>query len=156
VDLASQLEQKHLAKAEELHKEVPIFFTGKDGKTYHGSIDLLFKVGQEWYLADYKFSGRAAEELQKFYAAQMNVYREGLAQAGIEIRPENVVMLGYQVQDEAPLQSLKVNTIPRQQICMMRVAGEEKYLIFLALFLYQKGRFLHPLRVHVNQGIIKN
>jgi ATP-dependent helicase/nuclease subunit A len=96
-ELRRRLEEKHLGKADEIYRELPVLFTGSDGRKYSGSIDLLFRVGSEWYLADYKFSQLQSDELAKKYGAQLALYREALQQAGIDIRPENMVVLGFRV-----------------------------------------------------------
>lgn len=96
-ELRLRLEEKHLGKADEVHRELPVLFTGSDGRTYSGSIDLVFRVGSEWYLADYKFSQLGGDDLAKKYGAQMALYREALGQAGFEIKAENMILLGYRV-----------------------------------------------------------
>jgi len=96
-ELRRRLDEKHLKAAEEIHRELPVLFTANDGRTYNGSIDLVFRVGAEWYLADYKFSQRRSEDLPKQYAAQMALYREALGKVGIEIKQENMVLLGFRV-----------------------------------------------------------
>ena len=96
-ELRRRLDKKHLKAADEIHRELPVLFTADDGRTYNGSIDLVFRVGHEWYLADYKFSQRKAEDLPKQYATQMALYREALGKVGIEIKPENMILLGFRV-----------------------------------------------------------
>ena len=64
-------------------------------RTYSGNIDLVFRVGSEWYLADYKFIQLGGDDLAKKYAAQMALCREALGQAGIEIKAENMILSGY-------------------------------------------------------------
>ena len=65
-----------LKKADEIYCELP--FSYKEGDNiYNGSIDLFYKVGNKYYIVDYK-TNYDGENLDQRYEAQLKAYQKAV------------------------------------------------------------------------------
>jgi len=82
--------------AERVYRELPLVFRHEEG-VVHGIIDLLFREGGKWVLADYKVIMDPAkadrDSLKEKYQGQMELYAMGLKKLGIEV-DDKVLVIG--------------------------------------------------------------
>jgi len=82
--------------AERVYRELPLVFKHEEG-VVHGIIDLLFREGGKWVLADYKVIMDPAkadrDSLKEKYQGQMELYAMGLKKLGIEV-DDKVLVIG--------------------------------------------------------------
>jgi len=76
---------REIQSADEVHREVPFVIT-LDGEVWSGQIDLLYRRGDRWIVADYKSDRQERPERHRLQAA---VYTRAAQQAlGLATAPE--------------------------------------------------------------------
>ena len=64
-----------LLTADEVYCEVP-FCRKADGDIWHGIMDVVYRIGEQWFILDYK-TNADAQDLDVKYQQQLDAYVEG-------------------------------------------------------------------------------
>jgi len=72
----------HLAQLVPLARELPILLPTPDGPVFRGTIDLVYREGDDLVVADYKTDrGGSDDDLRRRYGAQLGVYARAVREA---------------------------------------------------------------------------